>query len=56
MKNEISAVKVGVHSLQMSEDDLISVLTTSLYPGASINSIKMVINYCKAAGHGTNHI
>lgn len=50
MKNEISAVKVGVHSLQMSEDDLISVLTTSLYPGASINSIKMVLSYCKAAG------
>lgn len=37
-------------SLQMSEGELIEVLATSLYPGASIGSIKMVLGYCKAAG------
>ena len=34
----------------MAEQDLISVLQTSLYPGASIGSVKMVLGYCKAAG------
>lgn len=37
-------------SLQMDEQELISVLTNSLYPGASLPSIKMVIGYCKASG------
>ncbi|HVL77606.1 MAG TPA: phage recombination protein Bet [Noviherbaspirillum sp.] len=36
-------------SLAMSEEDLIDVLQSSLYPGAALNSIKMVIGYCKAA-------
>jgi phage recombination protein Bet len=36
-------------SLVMTEDDLIDVLQSSLYPGAALNSIKMVIGYCKAA-------
>lgn len=34
----------------MPESELIGVLQTSLYPGAAINSIKLVLGYCKAAG------
>ena len=34
----------------MNEQDLMKVLQSSLYPGASIDSIKMVLGYCKAAG------
>jgi len=37
-------------ALQMSEAELIEVLATSLYPGAQVTSIKMVLGYCKAAG------
>lgn len=37
-------------ALQMNEGELIEVLATSLYPGAQVNSIKMVLGYCKAAG------
>ena len=36
-------------ALQMTEAELITTLQSSLYPGASDNSIKMVISYCKAA-------
>lgn len=34
----------------MSEDELIDVLTSSLYPGAARNSVRMVLGYCKAGG------
>ncbi|KAG0167296.1 hypothetical protein DFQ28_005168 [Apophysomyces sp. BC1034] len=34
----------------MSEQELMSVLRNSLYPGAQNDSIKMVIGYCKASG------
>ena len=34
----------------MPDDELIDVLRSSLYPGASENSIKLVLGYCKAAG------
>jgi phage recombination protein Bet len=37
-------------ALALSEEELIGVLTSSLYPGANIASIKMVLGYCKAAG------
>lgn len=37
-------------ALQMSEAELVEVLSTSLYPGANIGSIKMVLGYCRAAG------
>ena len=36
--------------LAMPESELIGVLQTSLYPGAAIGSVKMVLGYCKAAG------
>lgn len=37
-------------AMQMDEQELIQVLQSSLYPGASLSSIKMVLGYCKAAG------
>ncbi len=37
-------------ALQMDEHELMEVLQSSLYPGASMASIKMVLGYCKAAG------
>lgn len=37
-------------AFQMDEAELMSVLRTSLYPGAKDSSIKMVLSYCKAAG------
>ncbi len=37
-------------ALAMTETELIEVLATSLYPGAQVTSIKMVLGYCKAAG------
>lgn len=39
-----------VPALQMNESELIEVLQNSLYPGAQISSIKLVINYCKSSG------
>ncbi len=44
----MSANKSGL--TQMDESELIGVLQSSLYPGASIPSIKMVLGYCRAAG------
>lgn len=41
---------IGVPALKMNEDELISVLQSSVYPGAKLESIKMVINVCKASG------
>lgn len=40
----------GLPALQMAEDELVRVLQSSLYPGAKIESIKMVLGYCKATG------
>ena len=34
----------------LTEEDLVLVLQSSLYPGASPSSIKLVLNYCRAAG------
>lgn len=41
---------VTMPSLQMQESELIGVLRDSLYPGATDNSIRMVLGYCKASG------
>ena len=38
------------NALAMREDEVVKVLQTSLYPGAAIESIKMVLGYCKASG------
>lgn len=36
-------------SLALKEEELVSVLSNSVYPGAQLESIKMVMNYCTAA-------
>lgn len=36
-------------ALALQEDELIQVLQSSLYPGAALPSIRMVLGYCKAA-------
>jgi len=43
-------VKSEAHALAMSDDELLTVLQSSLYPGAAPASIKMAICYCRAAG------
>jgi phage recombination protein Bet len=40
----------GGTALTMLEEELIDVLQSSLYPGAAMGSIKLVIGYCRAAG------
>ena len=37
-------------ALALSDTELIDVLSNSLYPGAAVPSIKLVLGYCKAAG------
>lgn len=37
-------------ALALPENELIQVLQSSLYPGASLPSLKMVLGYCRAAG------
>lgn len=44
----IVELKTGHVALQ--EADLLQVLQSSLYPGAALDSIRMVLGYCKAAG------
>lgn len=39
----------AIAALAMNEKELIKVLSTSLYPGAQLESIKMVIEYCRAS-------
>lgn len=38
------------NALTLSDSELIGVLQSSLYPGAALVSIKLVIDYCKASG------
>jgi len=47
--NQVVAIKqTGLSA--MSETEVLTVLKNSLYPGASDNSVKMVLNYCQASG------
>lgn len=46
--NALTKTETG--ALALSERELLDVLSSSLYPGAAPESIKMVIGYCKAAG------
>lgn len=41
-------VQVSIPSLAMNEEELVRVLQGSVYPGAKIESIKLVIGYCKS--------
>lgn len=43
-------VRPEAQALAMTDTELLSVLQSSLYPGAAPTSIKMVIAYCRAAG------
>lgn len=48
--NDMNAlVKTEAHALTLREDELLPVLRSSLYPGASDSSIRLVLGYCKAA-------
>lgn len=48
--NAVVELKPGAGALApMSEADLVEVLQSSLYPGAALTSIKMVLGYCKAS-------
>ncbi len=38
------------HSLALQEGEMLAVLQSSLYPGAALDSIRMVLSYCRAAG------
>ncbi len=42
--------KSNIPSLHMDEAELVSVLSSSIYPGAKPESIKLAIGYCRAAG------
>lgn len=46
--NAITKSEAG--ALALSESELLSVLSSSLYPGANHDSIRMVLGYCKASG------
>lgn len=48
--NAIVKQEFHLPSLQMDETELLDVLESSLYPGASRQSIKMVLGYCRASG------
>ncbi len=48
MNNQVAEVQNNT-TLVLSETELVDVLQSSLYPGAALSSIKLVIGYCKAA-------
>jgi len=50
MNDLVQSKKQNLPSSAMSEDELINVLKSSLYPGAQDGSIKLVLGYCRAAG------
>ena len=43
-------VELKQNGLALQEADMLNVLQSSLYPGAALDSIRMVISYCRAAG------
>lgn len=47
--NNIATLPQGALAAQ-SEEDIIRVLQNSLYPGANIGSVQMVLGYCQASG------
>lgn len=48
MKSAPAVLKTSIPSLTMSEEELIRVLETSIYPGVRLESIKLIIGYCRA--------
>lgn len=49
MSNIVAAQSSAIPALMMDEQELAHVLQTSLYPGAAMPSIKMVVAYCRAS-------
>lgn len=49
-KHELTQHTSQAPALAMDESELLAVLGRSLYPGASNESIKLVLSYCKASG------
>lgn len=49
MSNAV-AIQASIPALAMNEEELCAVLQSSLYPGATLPSIKLVVGYCRAAG------
>lgn len=49
MGTALTQPAAAIPALAMDEQELAHVLGTSLYPGASVPSIKMVVSYCRAA-------
>jgi len=47
--NALVPISVSIPSLAMDESELISVLSSSIYPGAKVESIKLAIAYCRGA-------
>lgn len=48
--SSVVAFKATIPSLAMDEGELIAVMQSSVYPGAKLESIKLAIGYCRAAG------
>jgi phage recombination protein Bet len=47
--NDMVEMRQGIPALAMDESELIDVLESSLYPGAKLPTIKMVVGYCRAS-------
>jgi len=47
MSNDLTVVEQG--ALALPEEKLFAILESSLYPGAKLESIALVVNYCRAA-------
>ena len=50
MSNEVAIQKNAMPAMAINEDELINVLRNSLYPSAAIDSVRLVMGYCKASG------
>ena len=50
MSNEIVKIDANKSLSAMTESQILAVLKSSLYPGASDDSVKMVLSYCQASG------
>ena len=48
--SNVTEFRAASHAVALPDDELMSVLRSSLYPGAKDESIRMVLGYCKAAG------
>ena len=46
-RTDVAVLSVNIPSLHMDEAELIKVLQSSMYPGAAVESIKLVIGYCR---------